>query len=101
MVRFLAVSRKRSLRKMEEGLSPSDRLRTICQSTQRHCLREFLLANVVFQATYQGALTSVVNLFAFARSVDNLGTSEGAVSTALIPAVTLAMGACFLARQQR
>lgn len=54
------------------------------------------VADVVFQALYQGGLTSVVALFAFTRSAETLGATAGAALTAFIPVVTLALGAVFL-----
>ncbi len=52
--------------------------------------------DIAIQAIYQGALTGALAVFAFTKSTEYLGASAGAALTALIPIVTLVMGAAFL-----
>ena len=52
--------------------------------------------DIAAQAIYQGALTGALAVFAFTKSTEYLGASAGAALTALIPIVTLIMGAAFL-----
>ena len=52
--------------------------------------------DIAAQAIYQGALTGALAVFAFTKSTEYLGASAGAALTALIPIVTLVMGAAFL-----
>ena len=52
--------------------------------------------DIAAQAIYQGVLTGALAVFAFTKSTEYLGASAGAALTALIPIVTLIMGAAFL-----
>ena len=52
--------------------------------------------DIAAQAIYQGVLTGALAVFAFTKSTEYLGASAGAALTALIPIVTLVMGAAFL-----
>jgi drug/metabolite transporter (DMT)-like permease len=54
-------------------------------------------SDIVMQAIYQGVLTGALAVFAFTKSTEYLGASAGAALTALIPIVTLVMGASILA----
>lgn len=54
------------------------------------------MREIASQAIYQGLLTGGLAVFAFTKSTEYLGASVGAALTALIPIVTLAMGAFFL-----
>jgi drug/metabolite transporter (DMT)-like permease len=54
------------------------------------------LADIAVQAIYQGGLTTVLGLAAFNRAVALLGAAAGAALPALVPVVTLAMGALLL-----
>ncbi|QBY02547.1 DMT family transporter [Rhodophyticola sp. CCM32] len=54
------------------------------------------MRDIAAQAVYQGALTGALAVFAFTKSTEYLGASAGAALTALIPIVTLVMGAAFL-----
>lgn len=52
--------------------------------------------DVLLQAVFQGVLVSVVAVFAFNRSAEQLGPIAGACMPALIPIVTLGLGAVVL-----
>lgn len=52
--------------------------------------------DIVMQAVFQGVLVSVVAVFAFNRSAEQLGPIAGATLPALIPVVTLGLGAVVL-----
>lgn len=54
------------------------------------------MADVLVQAGFQGVLVSVVAIYAFNRSAELLGAVAGATLPALIPVVTLSLGASFL-----
>lgn len=54
------------------------------------------LTDVLLQAGFQGVLVSVVAIYAFNRSAELLGSVAGATLPALIPVVTLGLGALFL-----
>ncbi|MDQ7733125.1 DMT family transporter [Halomonas sp. SpR1] len=56
-------------------------------------------ADIVMQAVFQGILVSVVAVFAFNRSAEQLGPITGATLPALIPVVTLGLGAVVLAEK--
>lgn len=54
------------------------------------------VADIVTQAIFQGVLVSAVAVFAFNRSAEHLGPIAGTTLPALIPLVTLVLGAVFL-----
>lgn len=54
------------------------------------------LADVLLQAGFQGLLVSVLAVYAFNRSTELLGTLVGSTLPALIPLVTLVLGAVVL-----
>lgn len=49
-------------------------------------------SDVLFQAVYQGVLTSVVSLVAYNRAVAVLGASRGAAFAALVPVMSMIIG---------
>jgi drug/metabolite transporter (DMT)-like permease len=53
-------------------------------------------ADSAFQAIYQGGLTTAFGLVAFNRAIDLLGATAAAALPALVPVVTLAIGAALL-----
>lgn len=53
--------------------------------------------DIAMQAIYQGLFTGGLAVFAFTKSTEYLGASAGAALTALIPIITLLMGALVLA----
>lgn len=52
--------------------------------------------DIVTQAIYQGAFTTVIGLVAFNRAVAGLGATAGAALSSLIPVITLILGVFFL-----
>lgn len=54
------------------------------------------VVDIVMQAVFQGVLVSVVAVFAFNRSAEQLGPTAGATLPALIPVVTLGLGTVVL-----
>lgn len=54
------------------------------------------VADIVMQAAFQGVFVSVVAVFAFNRSAEQLGSLAGTTLPALIPVVTLGLGTVFL-----
>ncbi|MET3599789.1 DMT family transporter [Martelella mangrovi] len=61
-----------------------------------HALSSAPMTDILMQAGFQGVLVSVVAIYAFNRSAELLGPVAGATLPALIPAVTLALGAVLL-----
>jgi drug/metabolite transporter (DMT)-like permease len=64
-------------------------------------LRHAPLADAAVQAIYQGGLTTVLGLVAFNRAVVLLGVAAGAAMPALVPVVTLVLGASLLSEMPR
>ena len=59
-------------------------------------LLELPAASLVFPAFYQGLVTNVISLIAYARAVSILGPSRASPFAALIPAVTALLGILLL-----